>query len=102
MTSLLLSATVSQVRCAGWNEYYDRVQGCITDDHSPCCCMPVIAEIYTPEPVSKDDLRMIVNGYLGGVCTAAPPLDAVVDFYLAARQLATETLQVGLPHFWQL
>lgn len=36
---------------------------------------------------------MIVNGYLGGVSPSAPPLNAVVDFYLAARQLMLDTLQ---------
>jgi hypothetical protein len=37
---------------------------------------------------------MIANGYLSGVSSAAPPVDSVVEFYLAARHLMAETLVV--------
>jgi MoxR-like ATPase len=41
-------------------------------------------ELYLPEPSAREDLRALVASYLGGT-VPHPPVDAVVDFYLAAR-----------------
>lgn len=41
-------------------------------------------EIYVAEPSSREDLRGLVAAYLRDT-VPNPPLDAVVDFYLAAR-----------------
>lgn len=41
-------------------------------------------EIFVPEPSSREDLRGLVAAYLRDT-VPNPPLDAVVDFYLAAK-----------------
>ncbi|EFJ44763.1 hypothetical protein VOLCADRAFT_121252, partial [Volvox carteri f. nagariensis] len=41
-------------------------------------------EMWVPEPAAREDLAVLVAAYLAGV-GAAPPVDAVVDFYLAAK-----------------
>jgi midasin len=39
------------------------------------------------EPSAREDLAALVRGYLASAA-ASPPVDAVVDFYLEARELA--------------
>ena len=41
-------------------------------------------ELWVGEPPAREDLAAIVAGYLAGVAAGAP-VDAVVDFYLAAK-----------------
>lgn len=45
-------------------------------------------EVWVPEPSQREDLRSLVHSYLSGIGGPAPPLDAVVDFYLAAKSEA--------------
>eukprot|EP00955_Chlamydomonas_euryale_P066431 359544-Chlamydomonas_euryale.AAC.5 len=42
-------------------------------------------ELWVPEPSQREDLQALVHTYLAGVGGPAPPVDAVVDFYLAAK-----------------
>lgn len=44
-------------------------------------------EVWVGEPDQRQDLSAIVAGYLVPVCATAP-VDAVVDFYLAAKAKA--------------
>lgn len=46
-----------------------------------------MTEIYVHEPSSREDLRQLVLSYLHGTAVA-PPADAVVDFYQAAKSAA--------------
>jgi hypothetical protein len=43
-----------------------------------------MTEVWVAEPAAREDLRALVAAYLAGAAPA-PPVDAVVDFYLAAR-----------------
>lgn len=54
------------------------------------------AEVYTPELSAREDLLMLVNGYLAGVGSSAPPTDWIVAFYIDVRRLVHESLQVSL------
>ena len=49
-------------------------------------------ELWVPEPSQREDLRALVHSYLAGVGGPTPPVDAVVDFYLAAK---AEAVSVG-------
>ena len=42
-------------------------------------------EMWVPEPAAREDLAALVAAYLGGVGGPVPPVDAAVDFYLAAK-----------------
>ena len=42
-------------------------------------------ELWVPEPSGREDLRALVHSYLAGVGGPSPPVDAVVDFYLASK-----------------
>jgi midasin len=42
-------------------------------------------EMWVPEPSGREDLAALVAAYLGGVGGPVPPVDAAVDFYLAAK-----------------
>lgn len=48
-------------------------------------------ELWVPEPSGRDDLRALVAAYLAGT-GPAPPIDPIVDFYLAAKAEAVRTL----------
>ncbi|GAB4814206.1 hypothetical protein N2152v2_001252 [Parachlorella kessleri] len=54
-------------------------------------------ELWIGEPPARADLAAIVAGYLAGVA-AGLPVDAVVDFYLAAKAEADMNLQDGAGH----
>ena len=41
-------------------------------------------EIWVPEPSQREELASLVHGFLQD-CGPAPPVDQVVDFYLAAK-----------------
>lgn len=47
-------------------------------------------EMYVSEPTALADLRAVVAEYLAGAAPN-PPLDAVVDFYIAAKHEAVRT-----------
>ena len=53
-------------------------------------------ELYLPEPNAREDLRALVAAYLGGT-VPNPPVDAVVDFYLAAKAEAVRALLLPIP-----
>jgi hypothetical protein len=50
-------------------------------------------EIWVPEPSQREDLRSLVYSYLAGVSGPAPPVDNVVDFYIAAKTEAVSSKQ---------
>ncbi|KAG1662050.1 hypothetical protein FOA52_005297, partial [Chlamydomonas sp. UWO 241] len=52
-------------------------------------------ELWVPEPSASEDLRSLVHAYLAGVGGAAPPVESVVDFYLAAKADAVAALSDG-------
>ncbi|KAL4440107.1 hypothetical protein ABPG75_003108 [Micractinium tetrahymenae] len=54
-------------------------------------------EIWVGEPPQRADLAAIVAGYLAGVVAGAP-VQAIVDFYLAAKAEAEANLQDGAGH----
>lgn len=54
-----------------------------------------MTEIFVHEPSSREDLRQLVLSYLQGTAVA-PPADAVVDFYLAAKSAAVQPFPVFL------
>ena len=42
-------------------------------------------ELWVSEPSQREDLCTLVHGYLAQVGGPSPPVDTVVDFYLAAK-----------------
>ncbi len=54
-----------------------------------------LSEVFTPELTAREDLQMLICRYLSGIGNAAPPVDALVSFYLDARQLMQDSLQVS-------
>jgi midasin len=44
-------------------------------------------ELWVPEPRGREDLALLVGGYLAGAAPS-PPVEAVVDLYVAAKQAA--------------
>lgn len=52
-------------------------------------------EMWVPEPTAREDLAVLVAAYLAGM-GAAPPVDAAVDFYLAAK---AEAVSLAFPIF---
>ena len=53
-------------------------------------------EAYISEPTALADLRAVVAEYLSGAAPN-PPLDAVVDFYTAAKHEAVSSLLIVPP-----
>ena len=53
-------------------------------------------EAYISEPTALSDLRAVVAEYLSGAAPH-PPLDAVVDFYTAAKHEAVSSVLVSPP-----
>jgi midasin len=53
-------------------------------------------ELWVEEPSAREDLSTLVRGYLAGA-GANLPVDAVVDLYLEAKELA-----VGWGRRWRL
>ncbi|GFR41368.1 hypothetical protein Agub_g2051, partial [Astrephomene gubernaculifera] len=51
-------------------------------------------EMWVPEPAAREDLAALVAAYLAGV-GPAPPVDAAVEFYLAAKAEADARLVDG-------
>lgn len=49
--------------------------------------LPRFTELWVAEPSAREDLAALVRGYLASAA-ASPPVDAVVDLYLEARELA--------------
>jgi len=54
-----------------------------------------MTEVWVAEPAVREDLRALVAAYLASAAPA-PPVDAVVDFYLAARAEAVR-MRAWLP-----
>lgn len=53
-------------------------------------------EIWVPEPNQREDLRALVHAYVGGMSGAgATPIDAIVDFFLAAKVGAEASMTDG-------
>ena len=54
-------------------------------------------EFWMGEPTSREDLAKIVAGYLRPV-TLSAPIESVVEFYIAAKEAAQDSLQDGAGH----
>jgi hypothetical protein len=53
----------------------------------PAALRARFTELWVPEPRGREDLALLVAGYLAGAAPA-PPVEAVVDLYVAAKQAA--------------
>ena len=56
-------------------------------------------ETYVSEPTALADLRAVVAEYLSGAAPN-PPLDAVVDFYVAAKHEAVSPMHCFIHTSW--
>ena len=53
-------------------------------------------ELYVPEMTNRGDLQQLVLSYLRD-STQDPPVDAIIDFYLASRTEAVSFTHSGSP-----
>lgn len=60
---------------------------CVGKRELPAALRIRFTEAYIAEPTARTDLRAVVAEYLSGAAPN-PPLDAVVDFYVAAKHEA--------------
>ena len=70
---------------------------CVGKRELPAALRNRFTEAYFAEPTARADLRAVVAEYLSGAAPN-PPLDAVVDFYVAAKHEAVSSLCTHTSH----
>lgn len=70
---------------------------CVGKRELPAALRNRFTEAYIAEPTARADLRAVVAEYLSGAAPN-PPLDAVVDFYVAAKHEAVSNLCTHASH----